>query len=178
DKLSGKPNRGSNSGAQAIMPATRRCPDEVNQALGEAGGDRANKTAPNRTVTEKNPLHGIDSYMEHVEYCIDLIGIDHVGCGPDTNYGDHVGLYLHNLENHAKEGLGHYSRPSSGKENKFLGIDMDVEQLKTLKYVRGMENPSECMQNVARWMIKHGYSDAEIAKIIGGNGLRLLREVW
>jgi membrane dipeptidase len=153
-------------------------PDEVIQALGEAGGVMAIEAAPNLTVTEKNPLHGIDSYMEHIEYCIDLIGIDHVGCGPDTNYGDHVGLYLHNLKNHPKEGLGHYSRPSSGQENKYLGIDMNVEQLRRLKYVRGMENPSECMQNVARWMIKHGYSDEEIAKIVGGNGLRLLREVW
>jgi len=177
-ELSGKPIIVSHSGVRALTPTTRMFPDEVIQALGEGGGVMAIEAAPNLTVTEKNPLHGIDAFMEHIEYCIDLIGIDHVGCGPDTNYGDHVGLYLHNLENHAKEGLGHYSRPSSGSEDKYLGIDMNVEQLKRLKYVRGMENPSECMQNVARWMIKNGYSDAEIAKIVGGNGLRLLREVW
>jgi len=27
-------------------------------------------------------------------------------------------------------------------------------------------------------MIKHGYSDQEIAKIIGGNGLKLVKKVW
>ena len=48
--------------------------------------------------------------------------------------------------------------------SKFLGIDMNLDQLKELKYVRGMENPSECLQNVCRWMIKHGYSDEEIGK--------------
>jgi membrane dipeptidase len=116
--------------------------------------------------------------MEHVEYCIDLIGIDHVGCGPDTMYSDHVDLYLTNLEQSRNIGLGHYSRSDVGKEDRFLGIDMDVEVLKKLKYVRGMENPSECLQNVARWMIKHGYSDEEISKVIGGNGLRLLGQVW
>ncbi len=42
----------------------------------------------------------------------------------------------------------------------------------------GMENPSECLQNVCRWMIKHGYSDVEIQKIIGLNGLKLAGKVW
>jgi membrane dipeptidase len=46
------------------------------------------------------------------------------------------------------------------------------------EYVQGMENPTESIPNVARWMIKHGYSDQEIAKVIGGNALHLLKEVW
>jgi membrane dipeptidase len=55
---------------------------------------------------------------------------------------------------------------------------MNVKQLKELRYVRGMENPSECLQNVCRWMVKNGYSDDEISKVIGGNGLRILKKVW
>jgi membrane dipeptidase len=168
----------SHAGARALTPTTRMFPDDVIQALGERGGVMAIEAAPNLTATAKHPFHSIESYMEHVEYCIDLIGIDHVGCGPDTNYGDHVGQYLTNLENSGKLGLGHYSRPGKGGENKYLGIDMNVQQLKELKYVRGMENPSECLQNVCRWMIKHGYSDQEIAKIIGGNGYKLVKKVW
>ncbi len=116
--------------------------------------------------------------MEHIEYCIDLIGIDHVGCGPDTNYTDHVGRYLANIDMNRTEGKGHYTRPGRGKETRYLGIDMDVDALKKLKYVRGMENPTDCLKNVVRWMVKNGYSDQEIAKIVGGNGLRLCREVW
>ena len=69
-------------------------------------------------------------------------------------------------------------RPGKGGESKFLGIDMNVEQLKELKYVRGMENPSECLQNVCRWMIKHGYSDIEVQKVIGKNGYELVKKVW
>jgi len=168
----------SHAGARALTPTTRMFPDDVIQALGERGGVMAIEAAPNLTATEKHPLHSVEGYMEHVEYCINLIGIDHVGCGPDTNYGDHVGLYLTNLENSGRLGLGHYARPGKGGENKYLGIDMNVKQLKTLMYVRGMENPSECLQNVCRWMIKHGYSDQEIAKVIGGNGLKLVKKVW
>jgi membrane dipeptidase len=168
----------SHAGARTLTPTTRMFPDEVIHALGEKGGLMAIEAAPNLTRTEKHPLHSIDSYMEHIEYCIELIGLDHVGCGPDTMYGDHVGLYITNLTNHPREGLGHYTRPGKGAETKFLGIDMNLQQLRELKYVRGMENPSECLQNVCRWMIKHGYSDTEIQKIIGLNGLKLVKKVW
>lgn len=168
----------SHAGARSLTPTTRMFPDEIIQALAERGGVMAIEAAPNLTATEKHPLHSVESYMEHIEYCIDLVGIDHVGCGPDSNYGDHVGLYLTNLEQHGRLGLGHYTRPGKGGEAKYLGIDMNVEQLRRLMYVRGMENPTECLQNVCRWMIKHGYSDAEIAKVIGGNGLNLLKRVW
>lgn len=177
-ELSRDPVVVSHAGARALTPTQRMFPDEVIRAVGERGGVMAVEAAPNLTSTEKNPLHSIESYMEHVEYCIDLIGIDGVGCGPDTMYGDHVGLYLENLGQNQRLGLGHYTRPGKGSENKYLGIDMDVAKLKELRYVRGMENPTECLQNVCRWMIKHGYSDEEIAKIIGGNALRLLKKVW
>jgi membrane dipeptidase len=176
-ELSKDPIIVSHAGARALTPTTRMFPDEVIQALADRGGVMAIEAAPNLTVTEKHPLHSIESYMEHIEYCIDLVGVDQVGCGPDTNYGDHVGLYLTNLNQHGKLGLGHYTRPGKGKEAKYLGIDMNIEQLKELKYVRGMENPTECLQNVCRWMIKHGYSDTEISKVIGGNGLTLLKKV-
>lgn len=177
-ELSKDPVIVSHAGARTLTHTTRMFPDEVIHALGERSGLMAIEAAPNLTVTKKNPLHGIDSYMEHIEYCIDLIGIEHVGCGPDTNYGDHVSLYLTNIEMNKKRGLGHYTRPGKGGESKYLGIDMNVEQLKKLKYVRGMENPSECLQNVCRWMIKHGYSDTEIQKVIGDNGLELIKRVW
>jgi len=46
-----------------------------------------------------------------------------------------------------------------------------------VEYVKGLENPSD-FPNIVRWLVKHGYSDPEIAKIIGGNGLRLLKAAW
>jgi microsomal dipeptidase-like Zn-dependent dipeptidase len=38
-------------------------------------------------------MHSIESVMEHFEYCVDLVGIDHVSFGPDTVFGDHVGFH-------------------------------------------------------------------------------------
>jgi membrane dipeptidase len=31
---------------------------------------------------------------------------------------------------------------------------------------------------VIRWLVAHGYPDEQIAKVVGGNALRALREVW
>ena len=31
--------------------------------------------------------------MEHFEYVANLVGIDHVAFGPDSLFGDHVGLH-------------------------------------------------------------------------------------
>ena len=45
------------------------------------------------------------------------------------------------------------------------------------EYVVGLENIGE-YPNIVRWLVKHGYSDDEIAKAIGGNTLRVLEEAW
>ena len=97
--------------------------------------------------------------MEHFEYCAKLIGIDHVAFGPDTLFGDHVGLHDHFTK--------HLSiKPST------------AGRLPRVEYVDGIENPAEAFPNIVRWLVKHGYSDDDIAKAIGGNVMRVLDKVW
>jgi membrane dipeptidase len=159
----------SHAGSQTVHPIKRMVPDDVLQAMAEKGGMIGIEAAPGYTATKDDPVPSIDTYMAHLEYCVELMGIDHVGCGPDTLYGDHVGLYRLYDDRIGSAGLGHYSRP--GQE-----ADLDVEKLPD--YVKGVENPTEAIPNVARWMVKNGYSDEEISKIIGGNALTLLENVW
>jgi membrane dipeptidase len=45
-------------------------------------------------------------------------------------------------------------------------------------YVKGLENPTEAWTNIPRWLVANGYSDEEIRKVLGGNVLRVLEEVW
>jgi membrane dipeptidase len=159
----------SHCAARTLMPSARMFPDGVIQAMAEKGGVIGIEAAPGTTATTEHADHTIDTFMEHVEYCIELVGIDYVGCGPDSLYGDHVGYYRVEQERLKTDGLGHYPRPErqGGSHSRALP-----------EYVKGLENPTECLQNVTRWMVKHGYSDPEIAKVIGGNALRLLRKVW
>jgi membrane dipeptidase len=143
--------------------------DEVLRTLAEHGGVLGVGGAGRGLKTEKHPIGTIESYMECVEYCIDLMGIDHVGCGPDTLYGYHQGLYKYWFARR----LGKHDRPGRRSAEQFPV----PPRMEDPGYVSGLENPNEFI-NIARWMIKNGYSDAEIAKVMGGNALRLLEKVW
>ncbi|MBN2334639.1 membrane dipeptidase [Candidatus Bathyarchaeota archaeon] len=165
-EASGAPIYNSHSGPAAIAQG-HTTGDEVLHALAESGGLIGVGGAGRGLRTEKNPVGSIESYMECVEYCIEVMGIDHVGCGPDTLYGAHQALY----DVWFPLRRGHYKRPSAAAEPTPVQIEADPS------YVKGLENPSEFV-NVARWMILHGYSDEEIKKVVGGNALQLLEDVW
>ena len=169
-EASDKPVLISHAGARSLWNTKRLFPDNVLQALAEKGGVLGVEAAPNSTLTKKHPKHSIESVMEHIEYCVGLMGVDHVGVGPDTFYGDIVGYYQAYARWTATAGLGHYER-----ERRPPPPWMELESM--VEYVEGLENPSD-FPNIVRWLVKHGYSDSEIAKIIGGNGLRLLKAAW
>lgn len=151
----------THAGARALWNTKRLKPDSVIKACAAKGGVIGIEAAPHTTLTSKNRVHTIESFMEHFEYVANLVGIDHVAFGPDTLYGDHVGLH------HV------FASQLSIKSSHTAGMEFDE-----VEYVKGLENPSECFWNISRWLVKHGYSDADIAKVIGGNILRVLEAVW
>ena len=160
-EASEKPVFISHSGARALctddMPNFRRmAPDEVIKGCAEKRGIIGIEAAPHQTITKNNTEHSIESVMEHFEYCKELVGIDHVAFGPDTLFGDHVGLHRAFSEQFFVKSGG----------------------IKEVEFVKGMENPSENFPNIVRWFVKKGYSDHDIGKVIGGNIIRALKEVW
>ncbi len=158
-QYSKKPIVLSHVGAKGLWNSKRLVDDDILKACAAKGGLIGIEAAPHTTLTQAHPLHCVDSVMEHFEYVKDLVGIDHVSFGPDTLYGDHVGL--HNA----------YARKLSIKA-------IQGEGFERVEYVRGMENPTEAGKNILRYLVKAGYSDEDIHKVAGGNALRLLKEVW
>jgi membrane dipeptidase len=155
----------SHIGARALWYSKRLAPDEVLEACARKGGVIGIEAAPHTTITHNRRVHDLEAYMEHFEYVKDLVGIDHVGFGPDSVYGDHVGLHRAYAANLSIE----ESRGRSGAKK---------QEFETVEYVRGIENPTEGSQNIVRWLVKAGYSDEDIAKVMGGNALRLIAQVW
>lgn len=141
----------SHAGARSLWPSPRMKPDEVIRACAATGGVIGIEAAPHTSLTLEHRTHDIDAVMAHVEYSIELVGEDHVALGPDTFFGDHRGL--HEL---------HPTRLPSPEHP-------------MVPYVLGFENPSECHRNAAAWMIRHGYPDGVIAKVLGGNVLRVVQ---
>lgn len=163
-KHSSKPVILSHIGAKALWNTNRLAPDDVLKACADKGGVIGVEAAPHTTLTPNNRVHNLDAVMEHFEYIKDLVGIDHVTLGPDTLYGDHVGLhgaYVKALSLKASKGHGK------------LGMEYDP-----VPFVDGLENPTEGSYNIIRWLVKHDYSQEDIAKVMGENTLRLLKEVW
>ncbi len=155
-ELSDRPVFLSHSGARALFGERKLKPDDLLKAVADTGGVIGVEASPHTTITPSHPRHDIESVMEHVEYCIDVMGIDHVGFGLDTLFGDHVGLH----------------RLYGG----FMDSGEDPEH-EWVEYVEGLENVSE-FPNVIRWLVAHGYPDEQIAKLVGGNALRALADTW
>jgi|Cm1ome_4_1110797.scaffolds.fasta_scaffold03192_2 membrane dipeptidase len=156
-----KPIIASHVGAKGVWNTKRMADDRLITAIADGGGVIGIEAAPHTTMSKTHMTHDIDSFMEHFEYVKDLVGIDHVGFGVDCMYGDHVGLH------HAFA-----SALSTGETSRSQQTYQEVP------FVKYLENPTEASWNIPRWLVKHGYSDEEIAKVLGGNAIRVLREVW
>jgi membrane dipeptidase len=149
----------THAGARTVWNTPRMKPDEVLLGCAQTGGVLGLEAAPHTTLSEKHPRHSLESVMDHFTYCVDLMGIEHVAFGPDTLYGDHVGLhklFAANLGVHQAHG----------------------PQYEEVPYVAGLESPTENFTNIVGWLVKHGYSDDDIAAVVGGNILRVLRKTW
>lgn len=146
----------SHAGARAMWAADRMKPDDVIRAVAEAGGLIGIEAAPGSTRTRRDSSqHDINDFVAHLEYCVELVGVEHVALGPDTFYGDHVGLY---------QAAGWSARPIQAVP------EIDIQ------HVAGADNPSEVPRQVASILIKRGWSDSDIAQILGQNALRVMKE--
>jgi membrane dipeptidase len=150
-ELASRPMVISHAGARRLWPSPRMKPDEVLKACAATGGIVGIEAAPHTTLTLSRRLHDIDAVMAHVEYCLELLGPDHVALGPDTFFGDHVAL--------------HRLHPTT----------LPSPDHPWVAYVAGMENPGECFWNAGAWMIRHGYPDDTIQKVLGANVHRVLQ---
>ena len=159
-KHSTKPVFITHCGSREVWPTNRMKPDSLIKACADRGGVLGLEAAPHTTLSAAHPRHTIESVMDHFTHLVDIIGIDHITFGPDTLFGDHVGLhdaFAGNLSIQQAHGTVEYPK---------------------VEYVDGLENPAECFYNIIGWLVAHDYSDDEIRKVVGGNTLRVLEEVW
>jgi len=157
---SAKPVFITHAGARGLWPTNRMKTDETIVECAKRGGVIGIEAAPHTTISPQHPKHSLESVMDHFQYCVDLVGLEHVSFGPDTLFGDHVGLH------------------DAFSSNLSLGqahANVDYEKQ---PYVDGIENPAEAFYNIIGWLVKHDYSDDEIRAVVGGNTMRVLEEVW
>ncbi|MGQ0571015.1 MAG: membrane dipeptidase [Armatimonadota bacterium] len=91
---------------------------------------------------------------DHMDYIVQLAGPDHVGIGTDV--------------------FESYTKVSWEAQTKRMYRSQWVyETMLSDGFTRITDLP-----NVTRGLVARGYSDADIFKILGGNWLRVFRQVW
>jgi membrane dipeptidase len=120
---------------RALRAQSGLSPDFPDRPIGYTDGYQS--LSPERqhaftaAVSALYPRASIKEYVDHIDYIVKRIGIDHVGIGTDFNHG--------------------------------AGIV-------------GFEDESDA-PNVTRELLRRGYTEVQIAKIWGGNFLRVFSEV-
>src|SRR5258708_10503655 len=77
-EASEKPIFITHAGARALWNTKRMKPDDVIKTCAAKGGIIPIEAAPHSTLHKRHPKHNIDGFMEHFEYCVQLVGIEHV----------------------------------------------------------------------------------------------------
>ncbi len=150
----------THAGARAIWPTRRMKPDEVIRACAESGGFIGIEAAPNTTRTSGTTPHTLDDVVAHVQYCVELVGIDHVALGPDTHFGDHAAWH--------REFAGELSSKNRPGE----------PTVERTPYVDGAENPAEAIHNILLALAERGYDEVALRKLAGGNIKRVVNATW
>lgn len=153
-EYSQKPPVFSHSNPKAVGPSARNITDEQIKAVAAKNGVVG--ITPHSALCHKvlGVRPTIHDYLDHMEYVINLVGVDHVGIGTDV------------YESYTK-----ISWESSTK--RMYPSPWVYETMLSEGFSRITDLPS-----VTEGLISRGYSDDDIVKILGGNWLRVFGEVW
>ena len=138
---------GSYTLASHSLQARRLRKDEELLACAGKGGVIGITAVPNRLSND--PGQSIECVLDHYDYMVKLVGVDHVAIGTDTSIGDMVDL----------------SRVMLGRTGPAPA-----------PYLNGLESPADG-KNIIRGLIARGYSDDDVSKIAGGNVLAFFRRI-
>ncbi|HEV8318419.1 MAG TPA: membrane dipeptidase, partial [Vicinamibacterales bacterium] len=153
-RYSTKPVIYSHANPKAVGPGKRNITDQQMKDMAATGGVMG--ISAHSMLCHKTPgvQPTVDDMMDMFDYAIDLIGIDHVAIGSDVY-----------------ESFTKLSWESMTKRWYPTGFVFETMR------AQGFSAVSE-FPNVTRGLVSRGYSDEEIAKVLGGNWLRLFGEVW
>lgn len=155
-ELSPKPIAITHSNCRALNNHPRLKTDEAIQKLAAKGGVMG-ITGVRNFVRDREPTT-VEHMVDHIDHVVKLVGIDHVGIGSDADLNGYDDM----PDDQRKQLLAAYKSSYAFRDK----LDTD-----------GFDHPKKIFDLTAA-LIRRGYSDDNIAAILGGNFRRLLGETW
>jgi membrane dipeptidase len=135
-------------------PHPRNKSDETLRLLAQRGGVVGAVSVP--PFLSCSPKATLAHYLDMLEYLIELVGIDHVGVGPDL--------------------MEEMSPESSAGALKGLS-PQTLAQYAAVEPVQGFESAA-AFPNLTEGLLGRGLKPGEVQKVMGGNWVRLYGQVW
>ena len=159
---SDKPVAVTHANAKSYYDVPRNKADEALKLLAERGGVVGATAITSFLRTREAST--LEDYVDAIDHMVELIGIDHVGVGTDFTQDQ-------------PQQFWRYIGSQQGTKYPATFTDPAVNFNEVQLYPIGLETPDE-MPNLATALLQRGYGADDIAKILGGNWLRVLQEVW
>lgn len=139
-----------------LTPHPRNLKDDQFKAIAECGGVVG--LTPYAAYNEPSPgvRPTLDDYLNHLQYAVEVAGIDHVGIGTDFFEGKSAATWLTN-----------------SIYPEFKSAYATVNSRRAVGFEHIFELP-----NVVEGLLKRGFSEEDVRKVLGGNFLRVFRHVW
>lgn len=153
----------SHSGCRAVANRPRSKPDATIKKMADKGGVIGIYMMPFLTM---GPAPTSTDLIKHIEHAINVAGEDHVGIGSDLSTTPHVV---------DAEYMRVHRTFVEGRQR--AGVAAPGEDPEVPMFVTDLNSPRR-MELIAEKLAARGHSSARIEKVIGGNFLRLCRDVW
>jgi membrane dipeptidase len=156
-ELSKKPVLVTHSNARALNPGHPRCkPDEVIKKVGEAGSVMG-ITGVRNFVKGTEPTT-VEDVLNHFDYVAKMIGIEHLGVGSDID-----------LDGYDDMPPEDYKRLKAGYKGSYAFRDkIDIDEI---------AHPKR-MYDLTEGLIRRKYTDDQLVGVLGGNFIRVLKQIW
>jgi membrane dipeptidase len=146
----------THSNCRALNNHPRLKTDEAIRKLAAKGGVMG-ITGVRNFVSGKEPTT-IENIVDHIDHVVQLVGIEHVGIGSDSD-------------------LNGYDDMAADQREKLLAMYKASYAFREKLDTDDFDHPQK-MFDLTEALIRRDYSDTQIQAVLGGNFRRLLGTIW
>jgi membrane dipeptidase len=158
---SSRPVAITHSGCRAVFDHPRSKPDTILRAMADKGGVLGIYMMP--FINAQGQPVAAD-LVRQIEHAVNVCGEEHVGIGSDLSITPHVV----NAEYEAR-----HRRFVEGRKQRGIAAPREEDYM----FVKDLNTPRR-LEQIADHLLRRGYSEGRVEKIIGGNWVRLFTDVW